>query len=43
VCGLNHAFIAGILDGIGRIDVQARLEPHPGVCCVELARHRTAS
>jgi predicted ArsR family transcriptional regulator len=36
VCGLNHAFLTGLLDGIGRTDVQARLEPGRSACCVEL-------
>jgi predicted ArsR family transcriptional regulator len=37
VCGLNHTFLTGLLDGIGRTDVQARLEPRRSTCCVELA------
>ncbi len=37
VCGLNHAFLAGLLDGLHATDVTARLAPHPGRCCVELA------
>jgi predicted ArsR family transcriptional regulator len=36
VCGLNHAFLTGLLDGLHAGDVQARLAPHPGRCCVEL-------
>ncbi|GAB1641154.1 helix-turn-helix domain-containing protein [Krasilnikovia sp. MM14-A1259] len=36
VCGLNHAFLAGLIEGTGRTDVTARLEPRPGHCCVEL-------
>jgi predicted ArsR family transcriptional regulator len=36
VCGLNHAFLTGLLDGIGLTDVQATLEPRCGSCCVEL-------
>jgi len=38
VCGLNHAFVAGILEGLGDSRVQARLAPRPGACCVELVR-----
>ncbi|NJC67916.1 helix-turn-helix domain-containing protein [Planosporangium flavigriseum] len=36
VCGLNHAFLAGLVDGSGLTDVEARLEPRPGACCVQL-------
>jgi predicted ArsR family transcriptional regulator len=35
VCGLNHAFLAGLLDGLNA-PIAAVLEPRPGVCCVEL-------
>jgi predicted ArsR family transcriptional regulator len=40
VCGINHAFLAGFLDGAGRTDVNALLRPRPGACCVELADGR---
>ena len=36
VCGLNHTFVAGLVEGLGASDVQARLAPRPGACCVEL-------
>jgi predicted ArsR family transcriptional regulator len=36
VCGLNHAFLSGLLDGLGATEHQALLAPHPGRCCVEL-------
>jgi predicted ArsR family transcriptional regulator len=36
VCGLNQAFIAGLLDGLGRADLRARLAPSPGACCVQI-------
>jgi predicted ArsR family transcriptional regulator len=36
VCGLNHAFLTGLIDGAGLADMQARLVPRPGACCVEL-------
>jgi predicted ArsR family transcriptional regulator len=36
VCGLNHAYLAGMLDGLGARGVDAVLEPRPGGCCVEL-------
>jgi predicted ArsR family transcriptional regulator len=38
VCGLNHAFLAGLLDGLRATGHEAVLAPHPGRCCVELAR-----
>jgi predicted ArsR family transcriptional regulator len=37
VCGLNHTFVSGLVDGAGAHDVEARLVPRPGACCVELA------
>jgi predicted ArsR family transcriptional regulator len=36
VCGLNHAFVTGILDGLGETRVQARTVPRPGSCCVRI-------
>jgi predicted ArsR family transcriptional regulator len=36
VCGLNHAFLTGLLNGLNATAVQPRLAPHPGRCCVEL-------
>ena len=36
VCGLNRAFLTGLVDGLGTDGVQARLAPRPGACCVEL-------
>jgi predicted ArsR family transcriptional regulator len=36
VCGLNHSFVAGLVDGLGAT-VTARLAPRPDACCVELA------
>jgi predicted ArsR family transcriptional regulator len=38
ICGLNHAFVTGLVDGLGAGEVQARLAPRPGACCVELTR-----
>jgi predicted ArsR family transcriptional regulator len=35
VCGLNHAFLSGLVDGLA-VDADARLAPNPGACCVEL-------
>jgi predicted ArsR family transcriptional regulator len=36
VCGINHAFAAGLLDGLDTTTVQAVLAPEAGECCVEL-------
>jgi len=39
VCGLNLELMGGLVDGLDRDDLQARLEPSPGQCCVHL--HQT--
>jgi predicted ArsR family transcriptional regulator len=36
VCGINQAYLAGFLDGLGASTVTAVLAPRPGACCVEL-------
>ncbi|WP_030241340.1 helix-turn-helix transcriptional regulator [Streptomyces sp. NRRL S-350] len=36
VCGMNHAFLAGYLDGLDVGGVEAVLAPSPGECCVQL-------
>lgn len=36
VCGMNRAFIGGLLTGLQARNVEAVLEPHAGECCVEL-------
>jgi predicted ArsR family transcriptional regulator len=36
VCGLNHAFIGGMMDGLKASGVDAVLDPRAGECCVEL-------
>jgi predicted ArsR family transcriptional regulator len=36
VCGINHALLAGFLDGLGAPTVQALLMPGTGECCVQL-------
>lgn len=40
VCGLNHAFVSGVVDGLGAQAIRADLEPRPGHCCVTLRRAR---
>lgn len=36
VCGLNQAFLSGVVDGCGAEGAEARLQPRPGFCCVEI-------
>jgi predicted ArsR family transcriptional regulator len=36
ICGLNHAFLGGLVAGLEADAVQAVLDPRPGECCVEL-------
>lgn len=36
VCGINHAFLAGIVDGLQASGITPLLAPRPGECCVEL-------
>jgi predicted ArsR family transcriptional regulator len=36
VCGMNHAFLSGYLAASGHPRTTAVLEPHAGLCCVEL-------
>lgn len=38
VCGINLAFVAGLLDGLREHHCTARLAPRPGACCVEIDR-----
>lgn len=38
VCGINQAFLQGLLDGLGDSDTRAVLAPRPPGCCVELRR-----
>ncbi|GII77245.1 transcriptional regulator [Sphaerisporangium rufum] len=37
VCGINHAFLSGMLTGLAATRVRAVLAPRPGECCVELS------
>jgi predicted ArsR family transcriptional regulator len=36
VCGINHAFLTGLLAGLNASKVEAVLDPRAGECCVEL-------
>jgi predicted ArsR family transcriptional regulator len=38
VCGMNLALIGGVLDGLGSVDLCARLDPGPGRCCVAITK-----
>jgi predicted ArsR family transcriptional regulator len=43
VCGVNLAFVRGLLESTGTADrYEPRLDPAPGRCCGALARARTA-
>jgi predicted ArsR family transcriptional regulator len=43
VCGMNRAFIEGVVRGMGNQSVEAALEPMPGQCCVALRPLRSQS
>ena len=36
VCGINHAFVEGVLTGLGAGSIEASLEPTEGACCVRV-------
>ena len=36
VCGINHAFCRGLVDGLQAAGVETRLAPAPDRCCVQL-------
>ncbi|MEV7098974.1 helix-turn-helix domain-containing protein [Amycolatopsis sp. NPDC051045] len=38
VCEMNLGLVEGMLDAVGDRALRARLDPHPGFCCVRLAR-----
>jgi predicted ArsR family transcriptional regulator len=40
VCGMNQAYLAGLLEGLGAGDAAAELDPEPGRCCVVLRATR---
>ena len=43
VCGLNRAYLAGVVEGLDADDrVTAELAPRAGECCVELRVHARA-
>jgi predicted ArsR family transcriptional regulator len=40
VCAMNHAFLAGYLDGLQAAGLRASLAPTPGECCVRISPAR---
>jgi predicted ArsR family transcriptional regulator len=36
MCGMNHAMMEGLVEGIGVPRLEAVIDPNPGVCCVRL-------
>jgi predicted ArsR family transcriptional regulator len=42
VCGMNRAYVRGLLEGMARDDLSAHLEPQPGRCCVVIRHQRSA-
>ncbi|HET6711660.1 helix-turn-helix transcriptional regulator [Amycolatopsis sp.] len=38
VCEMNLGLVEGMLTGVEEKGLRARLDPHPGFCCVRLAR-----
>jgi predicted ArsR family transcriptional regulator len=42
VCELNHAFIDGLLRGLGVKSLASSLDPRPGECCVQIQRGAVA-
>ena len=38
VCGMNLDLMDGLVDALGRANLEARLAPEPGKCCVSLCR-----
>lgn len=37
VCAMNHAFLAGYLDGLQATGLRVTLAPRPGECCVRIS------
>jgi predicted ArsR family transcriptional regulator len=37
VCGMNVAFVRGLVEGLGGTGAEVSLDPQPGRCCVALA------
>lgn len=41
MCGMNHALVHGLIEGLRIDDLEAVLDPAPGRCCVRLVRAGT--
>lgn len=41
VCAINHAYLSGLLEGLGATAATAVLDPEPGSCCVVLTSAAT--
>lgn len=39
VCGMNVAFVEGLVEGLGQTGQEVRLDPQPGRCCVTIRPH----
>jgi predicted ArsR family transcriptional regulator len=37
VCGMNVAFVKGLMEGLGATGAEVNLDPQPGRCCVAVA------
>jgi predicted ArsR family transcriptional regulator len=42
ICGMNLDLVDGLLAGLGRANLEARLDPAPGRCCVTVRRQPAA-
>jgi predicted ArsR family transcriptional regulator len=40
ICTLNHAFVGGLLEGLGVAELHADLQPRAGACCVQITADR---
>jgi predicted ArsR family transcriptional regulator len=36
VCAISHAYLSGLLEGLGATSIQAVSDPEPSTCCVML-------
>ncbi|MDG4821550.1 hypothetical protein O7635_06730 [Asanoa sp. WMMD1127] len=43
VCGINHAYLSGLLTGLETAGIDAVLSPRPGQCCVEFRADPTGA
>jgi predicted ArsR family transcriptional regulator len=43
VCGMNVAFVRGLVEGLDRTGIEVRLDPQPGRCCVTVVPRPAAA